>query len=356
MILLMVNDSESGGRLDKFVARFLKEAPTSFIYKMLRKKNITLNGNKATGAEKLIAGDEIKLFLADETVIKFGGKVESSPNTSQNISATDRQIHEEYEKYKVLRWPYEKPQIIYEDEDILVINKPADVLSQGAEKDDISLNDYIIYYLITEKNFTEDNLRRVRPSVTNRLDRNTSGLILAGKTLAGLRFLSEIIKERKIEKYYLTLVKGKISEKRLVNSYLLKSRTHNQVKIFNEPHEDASFISTEYEPLAFNDRATLLRVKLITGKSHQIRAHLAYLGHPVIGDPKYGDKRENTEAARLGIHFQLLHSYETVFPEDCGDKFARLNGKRFYAMVPDYFLKTAERYKIAECLHGAAGA
>jgi len=356
MILLTVNEFDSGGRLDKYIARFLKEAPTSFIYKMLRKKNITLNGKKATGSEKLNTGDEVKLFLADETVIKFGGKVDNLQRADENISETDKKIHDEYEKYKNLLWPYDLPQIIYEDDDILVINKPADVLSQGAEKGDISLNDYIINYLIREKDFTEDDLRRVRPSVTNRLDRNTSGVILAGKTLAGLRFLSEIIKERTIEKYYLTIVKGKISEKKLVNSYLLKSKTHNQVKIFDEPYEDASLISTEYEPLAFNDRATLLRVKLITGKSHQIRAHLAYLGHPVIGDPRYGERKENTEAARFGIHFQLLHSYETIFPEDCGDRFARLNGQHFIAEVPDYFLKTAERYKIAECLHGAAGA
>ena len=179
---LVVKELESGQRLDKFLGKYLKEAPKSFLYKMLRKKNITLNGKKATGNEKLQPNDEIKLFLSDDTLEKFRGEEKSSSRT--------------------------KLDIVYENSHVLFVNKPAGMLSQKAEKEDVSLVEYITGYLLEKKCLTKEDLRTFRPGVCNRLDRNTSGIVAAGKTVQGLQEMSLWFKERNLHKYYLTLVKG----------------------------------------------------------------------------------------------------------------------------------------------------
>ena len=350
MTEITINENDAGGRLDKYLCRFLKEAPSSFIYKMLRKKNITLNGKKAAGTEKLSAGDAIKLFLSDETVVKFGGRPSGNGGNTerQNIST---EIPEEFLKASKLEWKFKEPQIIYENNDILVINKPADVLSQPADGSEPSLNEWILSYVI-KNGFSKDDYLTVHPAAANRLDRNTSGVILAGKTLPGLRFLSAMIKEKKLDKYYLTLVQGEVKEKALVTAYLLKSKTHNQVKIFDRETEGASLIKTEYTPVGCANGHTLLLVKLITGKSHQIRAHLAYIHHPVFGDPKYGIKSETELAKRCGLRSQFLHSYMTVFPENTDERFAELSRKKFIATLPENLRHVLERMGLLECLHG----
>ena len=158
---IIVAANEAGQRLDKMLAKYLNEAPKSFLYKMLRKKNIVLNGKKATGNEKLAVGDSVKLFLADETIAKFS-----------NIHAVHTNVTLD---------------IIYEDENVLLINKPVGMLSQKAVADDESLVEHIISYMLETRQLTEEELRKFRPSVCNRLDRNTSGLVAAGKSLAGLQ-------------------------------------------------------------------------------------------------------------------------------------------------------------------------
>ena len=290
--------NEKDQRFDKYLKKLLSEAPNSFIYKMLRKKNITLNGNKADGSEKLKLGDEVKLFLSDETFQKFSGK------TADVIS----------------QYPYVPLDIIYEDEDILVINKPMGMLSQKAAAGDFSANEYIIGYLLRQQKITESDLRTFRPSVCNRLDRNTSGLLIAGKSLKGLQNMAEQLNDRSVEKYYLCLVKGRIAEHSLAEGWLLKDQEKNQVIISKQKLPDAKYIKTEYTPKAVftleRQSYTLLEVKLITGRSHQIRAHLASLGHPVVGDGKYGEKQVNIWFARkLKIHFQLLHASRIKFTD-----------------------------------------
>ncbi len=287
---IVINENEAGQRLDKFLGKLLKEAPASFYYKMLRKKNIVLNGKKATGNEKLTAGDSVKLFLSDETFEKFAGKRQTN-----DLAASVPNIALE---------------IVYEDHDVLAINKPAGMLSQKAKKEDISANEYILQYLLESGTITRASLHTFKPSVCNRLDRNTSGILVAGKTLNGLQQMSKAFRERSMEKYYLAIVAGHISKPRRIEGFLKKDEKNNQVTILSEPSNDAKPIITEYRPLKLVGQVTLLEVHLITGRSHQIRAHLASIGHPVIGDTKYGNPRLNREFLKnAGVTHQLLHAY-----------------------------------------------
>ena len=287
---IVINENEAGQRLDKFLGKLLKEAPASFYYKMLRKKNIVLNGKKATGNEKLTAGDSIKLFLSDETFEKFAGKRQTN-----DLAASVPNIALE---------------IVYEDHDVLAINKPAGMLSQKAKKEDISANEYILQYLLESGTITRESLHTFKPSVCNRLDRNTSGILVAGKTLNGLQQMSKAFRERSMEKYYLAIVAGHISKPRRIEGFLKKDGVNNQVTILSEPSNDAKPIITEYSPLKLIGHVTLLEDHLITGRSHQIRAHLASIGHPVIGDTKYGNPRLNREFLKnAGVTHQLLHAY-----------------------------------------------
>ena len=311
---IFVNENQAGQRLDKLLLKILNKAPKSFIYKMLRKKNIILNGKKAEGSEIVQSMDEIKLFLADETIDKFSLRIDST------ISQYDLDI-------------------IYEDKNILIVNKPSGVLSQRANKRDFSMVENVISYMLATKQITAQELQSFKPSICNRLDRNTSGLIIAGKTLIGLQEIARIIRERMLDKYYLCIVKGKLSERKEITGYLVKDHLNNKVLISSKQTDNSDYIATQYEPLIFNDEYTLLRVKLITGKSHQIRAHLSSIAHPIIGDSKYGDRVINSYfESNYGLKAQLLHSYRYVFPEMLGT-LSNLSGKEFEAPEPELFNK-----------------
>lgn len=293
MKLITVHKQEEGQRLVKLLGAYLKEAPNSFFYKMLRKKNITLNGKKADGTEKLKCGDEIRLFLSDETYEKFAGKVQPKE-----------------------KFPMAKLNIVYEDSNVIFINKPAGMLSQKSVPSDVSLNEYLLGYLEKSGQWKQEESKAFRPSVCNRLDRNTSGLVICGKSMAGLQQMAALLKDRSLHKYYLCLVKGVMTESQHLEGYLLKDENSNQVKIFQKETEGAAHIITEYEPLYTDGEATLLKVTLVTGKSHQIRAHLSSIGHPIIGDPKYGDRKVNAFFREThGIKNQMLHAWKLTFPE-----------------------------------------
>lgn len=301
-----IGKNEAGQRLDKYLGRILKEAPVSFFYKMMRKKNIVLNGAKCDGKEKLCVGDSVKLFLSDETIEKFGGS--KSVSDIGNI------------------YPYKKLDIVYEDEDVIFVNKPSGMLTQKAAPTDLSLNEYIIGYLLHENKIDDIQLRTFKPSVCNRLDRNTSGLVLAGKSLQGSRELSQMIKERTIEKYYITVVKGKVMYDSSVSGLLIKDEAANKVSVRSLDDNtiagnDERYIRTDYHVLGHGEDYTVLEVHLITGRPHQIRAHLAMLGHPVLGDFKYGDRKINE---KYKLKDQLLHSYRVVLPD----------GREYKAAVP----------------------
>lgn len=316
---IIITPNEAGQRFDKFLGKYLNEAPKSFLYKMMRKKNIVLNGKKSTGVEKLVIGDSVKLFLADETIEKF---------SSVTIQKT-----------KV------KLDIIYEDAHVLFINKPAGMLSQKAEKTDESVVEHVITYLLDSNQLTEAQMQSFRPSVCNRLDRNTSGLITAGKSLYGLQQLSNGFKERSMGKYYYAVVRGKVDKTQHLKGYLVKDEKTNKVRILDQDAEGASYIETEYNPIWYREELSLLEVHLITGKTHQIRAHLAYQGHEIIGDSKYGNPIVNQKYRQEhGVKHQLLHAYRLVFPEEI-ETIETLVGREFIAPLPAVYKKICMEMK-----------
>ena len=320
MKLITVHKQEEGQRLVKLLGAYLKEAPNSFFYKMLRKKNITLNGKKADGTEKLKCGDEIRLFLSDETYEKFAGKMQPKE-----------------------KFPTAKLNIVYEDSNVIFINKPAGMLSQKSVPSDVSLNEYLLGYLEKSGQWKQEESKAFRPSVCNRLDRNTSGLVICGKSMAGLQQMAALLKDRSLHKYYLCLVKGVMTESQHLEGYLLKDENSNQVKIFQKETEGAAHIITEYEPLYTEGETTLLKVTLVTGKSHQIRAHLSSIGHPIIGDPKYGDRKVNAFFREThGIKNQMLHAWKLTFPE-LAEPLDNLSEKSFEAepagLMKKYLIK-----------------
>ncbi len=303
-----IGKNEAGQRLDKFLFKFFKEAGSGFIFKQLRKKNIVLNDKKATGKEMLELDDSVKIYMKDETIEKFKGD-SSFEKTSSDID------------------------VVYEDENVIIVNKPAGVLSQKADDNDISINEMIISYLLENGSLTESDLETFKPGICNRLDRNTSGLVIAGKTLKGLQVMSDVIKNRDVDKYYLAVVNGTVNEGMDIDGYLIKDEKINKVCISKEDN-GGERIETSFEPIDYGEGVTVLEVKLITGKTHQIRAHLASIGHPIIGDTKYGDKSANKKYSK--IKSQLLHAWILKF-NDLPEGFEGLANREIMADYPTEF-------------------
>ena len=301
---LVISSREAGLRLDRYLERYLCNAQKNFIYKMLRKKNITLNDTKCNGNEKLAGGDRIKIFFSDETLRKF---------TSAEKDTTHRDVPDKI-----------KLKVMYEDEDIVIIDKPSGMLSQKASAGDKSLVEYVTEYLLDTGSLTQKDLITFRPGICNRLDRNTSGLVVAGKTIKGLQEMSEAFRDRTLHKYYICVVAGRINERSRVSGYLVRDEKTNKSTIYadykealdNAEADMINNIETEYIPAVSNDNFTLLNVKLITGRTHQIRAHLASLGHPIAGDVKYGSRQINKRMSdQYHIKSQMLHAYELDYPQ-----------------------------------------
>ena len=322
-----IKNHEAGQKLDKYLAKVLSQAPKSFLYKMLRKKNIVLNDKKADGHEVLKASDSIKIYFSDETFEKFADPIfKSAGDCSANKKKSEKNL---------------LPEIIYEDQDILLLNKPVGLLSQKAAKDDYSANDFVIDYMLSSGQLSKEDLLTFKPSICNRLDRNTSGLLIAGKTMSGLQRMSAALKERDMAKYYLCLVNGRLNEKQHLKGYLLKDEKTNKVTVKKQAFAGADHIETSYEPVAYYGNSTLLLVHLITGRSHQIRAHLASIGHPILGDYKYGNKGINDRLKKAtGVSSQLLHAYRLIMPD----------GQTFEAKEPETFHKAYEYARRTERL------
>ncbi len=311
---IKITGKDEGQRLDKMLQKYLNKAGKSFIYKMLRKKNIKLNGRKAAGNEKLKAGDLVAVYLAEETIEKF----------REEIRVEEQKI------------PLD---VLYEDENILLINKPYGILSQKAGPDDLSVNEQIAPYAVRRGWMSEEDLNRVKPSVCNRLDRNTTGILIAGISLEGLQTMAELLRKREIDKYYYCIVKGEIKKKERISGYLLKDERKNTVTVTRERKGQGAYIETWYEPVESRNGFTFLKVKLVTGKTHQIRAHLASQGHPLAGDFKYGSQELNRKLrSRFGLKGQLLHCGEIQFPKTMTGC-RNLQGRVFQAELPSDFKK-----------------
>lgn len=330
-----VSQNEAGQRLDKLLHKLLPEAGNSFLYKMLRKKNITLNGKKAEGKESLVLGDVIKVFLADETYEKFGGKLLSSNPTIDVMP-----YKKAYEELKGIK-------IVYEDEHVLLVNKPSGILSQKASDKDQSVNEWFIGYLLATKQITKESLISYKPSICNRLDRNTSGLLICGKSLKGTQQLNQWIKDRSIRKYYRLFVCGAMSKGASISGYLSKKEATNKVTIYEKEVPGSSAIRTVYKPLKICGNITYMEVELITGKTHQIRAHLASIGHPLVGDYKYGNVEYNKIFKRAyKVEDQLLHAYRLEFPNISEeDEMYALSNRTFYAEEPDVYEQILRTYQ-----------
>ncbi len=340
---LQVTTAEQGQRLNKYLGRILREAPQSFLYKMLRKKNITLNGRKADGSELLSAGDRVCFFLADETFAKFAG----NPPEACELRFAETAL--------------EPRSIRYEDSELLIAYKPAGLLSQKDRSGQESVNERILQYLADSGQLTAESLRRFKPSVCNRLDRNTSGLILFAKTLAAQQQIGQCLRERTLKKYYLCIVLGKMIGPFSHEGYLWKDAEHNRVTLGKEANApDAERIQTSGRPLAAHEELTLMRVELHTGKSHQIRAVMEALSHPVLGDPKYRGETEAQQRQmrlfeeRYGVRSQLLLAYELCFPEMTGSLQA-LSGKRFFSPLPGSFHRVLAEEFSEFSLHSFSG-
>ena len=322
--------NENGVRLSRFVEGVTKDMPRSMMYKAFRNKRIKVNGKRAEPDTRLQTGDLIEMYINDEffPVGKPAAKTAKPPRKQPPVT------------------------VVYEDANFAVLYKPAHLLCHSDRTGDANLVDAFAAYLEGKGEYDPHAEKRFAPALCNRLDRNTSGIVAAGKTLQGLQMLSGLFKERTLHKYYLCIVKGVIKEEQDVRGWLLKNEKTNQVRIFKNETKDARPIHTKYRPLADNGQETLLEIELLTGRTHQIRAHLSYMGHPIFGDPKYGDAVLNKKlTSGYGLHMQLLHAWHLVFPELSGD-FEGLSGKSIYAPAPKQFVSIAQKRGLGTWEHG----
>lgn len=288
MIKYVVAKSEEGQTLEKFIKRKLEVAPLSFIYKLFRKKDVKVNG-KREGMKYIISADDVvEAYITDKQYEDFK---KSSPIAKDN---------------EVKNW------IVYEDENIIVINKPKGLLVQRNKANGTALDQMVLnYYLFKNPNVKEDEFL---PCPAHRIDRNTSGLIIFGKSVEAMQELTEIFKTHsEIEKTYLALCVGDIKKDGIIDVPLYKDDDKGFVSVsFTNPKRKSAL--TEYKVVKNYGMLTLCDVKIITGRTHQIRVHMAHIGHPLAGDGKYGDYDTNHEIEkRYGIDEQFLHAKEIKF-------------------------------------------
>lgn len=315
MIKITITDNESGQRLDRFLKKYYTKAPLSVIYKMIR-KDIKLNGKRAKEETMLSLGDELSVYITDEEHEKFQAK---------------KEIHRSRKSFK----------ICYEDEHILIAFKPFGLLTHGDEHEKKNhLTNQVITYLIDKGEYVPFKEKTFVPSPANRLDRNTTGLVLFGKNSAALRAANTMIREDGyVSKYYLTAVSGHMDGPLELKGKLEKDSRTNKVTVSTESAFDGKSIETNARPLAYGkigrQEFTLVEVELITGRTHQIRAHLANAGFPVIGDSKYGNRFVNqTISKKYGLSTQFLHAYRLVFQKGI-DELEYLSGKTVICDLPE---------------------
>ena len=301
---LTITKNDAGQRLDKFLTKTYRNLPTSLLYKAIRKKDIRLNGKRCEANSRLQEGDSVYLFLPDDALAV-------APPTYEFMHAS-RSLD-----------------IVYEDDHVMLLNKKAGLL---VHPDDKEFADTLIFrvqrYLYEKGEYDPAAEQSFTPALVNRIDRNTCGIVIAAKTAAALRILNDKLKNREIEKYYLCIVHGKMPKPTdTLEGYLEKNENQNRVYISDTPKPGARTIRTRYTVLEQRGDLSLLEIHLLTGRTHQIRAHLASIGHPLLGDGKYGTNALNKGT---GVNKQALCSYRLQFDftSDAGE-LEYLNGKEF---------------------------
>lgn len=301
---ITINKNDAGQRLDKFLLKTFKNLPPSLMYKAIRKKNIKLNSKRCQPDSKLELGDTLAIYINDEF------------------------LEETYSKEEFLRAP-RKLDVIYEDENILLINKkPGLIVHPDKNYHFDSLVARLQHYLYKKGEYNPQNENSFVPALVNRIDRNTGGIVIAAKNAETLRILNQKMKQRELKKFYLCIACGKFEKKAdILTAYLEKDEKHNKVRIYKEPREGAKIIKTKYSVIAEISNFSLLEVELLTGRTHQIRAHLSFEGHPLLGDIKYGNPRANKEK---GYTRQALYSYKLKFDfSTTSGILSYLNGNEF---------------------------
>ncbi|WRS28021.1 RluA family pseudouridine synthase [Oscillospiraceae bacterium MB08-C2-2] len=297
-----IQSNDAGQRLDKFLHKAVPLLPTSLMQKYLRLKRIKIDGKRAAGSDRLVVGSVVSLYISDEFFQEQTVDFRSAPSDLD---------------------------VVYEDDQLLIINKqPGLLVHEGDGHDRDTLIMRILHYLYKKNEYIPDLENSFTPALCNRIDRNTGGLVIAAKTFEALQIMNQKIKDREITKLYLCIVHGVPTQKSaLLKGYHTKDSATNTVRISKAPVPGAKTALTSYRVLAVRKDLSLLEIKLLTGRTHQIRAHMASIGHPLLGDTKYGVNRMNRDSA---FQFQALCAYKLIldFPTDAGP-LNYLKGKSF---------------------------
>lgn len=307
---IVIGPNEAGQRLDKFLRKYLKDVPLSAIFKGIRTGQVKVNGRKAKEKYSLLEGDELLINI-----------VSKEPKKVEFIKIdTDLKIS-------------------YEDENILLVEKKPNVLVHSDRNNgEATLTDMVLTYLSEKGDYQLEKEITFTPAPCNRLDRNTSGIVIFGKNFESLKLLNEMIRERKIKKHYCALVKGRIKDG-IHEAYILKNQDNNISKIYNTPIKYGKKIAMEVKTVQSDGLFSFVEIDLLTGRSHQLRAHLSHLGNPIIGDGKYGDKKLNSFFFnKFGLDYQFLYAFKLTFTE-CKDKLQYMENKTIAESLPPIFKK-----------------
>ncbi|MGN0459250.1 MAG: RluA family pseudouridine synthase [Eubacterium sp.] len=310
---ITVSANDAGQRLDKFLMKHYSSLPKSMMFKQIRKKNIKINRKRCTAEQLLEQGDVIELYLNDDL------------------------LAEKKQHYDFLRAPKDL-RIIYEDENIILLDKKQGELCHPDGREYVNtLVASLKRYLYEKGEWSPDRENSFTPSLANRIDRNTGGIVIGAKNYQALRVLNQKIKNREIDKYYLTVCEGVFERKsEVLEGYLVKDERKNMVTVTEKPVDNSKFIKTKYTVLDSYDGKSLVEIELLTGRTHQIRAHLASIGHPLLNDGKYGSAH--------GRFKQELYSYRLRFnfTQDAG-ALNYLNGREFVSDSCEVMQKFKER-------------
>lgn len=321
MRIITVKKNDAGQRLDKFLTKAVKGMPASLLYKSIRTKKIKVNRKRTEQSYILAEGDEIQLFLRDELF--------DAPSKDESV----------YSRIKP------KLSIVYEDENIILCNKrPGVLVHEDTADSENTLIMHIKAYLYQKGEYDPAEEQSFAPALCNRIDRNTGGIVLAAKNAEALRILNEKIRNNELSKYYLCAVHGTPKKREdTLKGYLHKDSASNIVKVSDKKFADSKEIITKYKVLDSANGLSLLEVELVTGRTHQIRAHMSYIGNPLLGDGKYGINKNDRQK---GYKFQALYAYRLIFTfkEDAGI-LEYLKGKQFRVPYGDiWFLNEFPDY------------